>query len=200
MPLDAANKVSLLGLSKDSWIDAKSCGYAYQRANYNAKRISNGLKVLTIVAALITAITGIVNLGWLTLIPGLLTSGLAAVESAFTPTKKAPEYANCMIELEKVQDQLTDFSVMVDSMEDVASGTNAHRTIVNRFREIKKRTPVTPSREDKNNAWEDFRLTTMADKLREARRAAGQPLPANEEPSEDQSEDRFGIVAATRPT
>ena len=92
MPLTPQQKLDLLASAREKWITAESSLYAYERGIKLAKSRSDLLKILTILSALLTAACGIVNIQWLTITAGLLTTALATVERLYTPAENFQKY------------------------------------------------------------------------------------------------------------
>lgn len=198
MALTPQNKVDLLSSARDIWIDAKSHWYAYGRALESSKKISDWLKIGTILSAVLTTATGFAEYMWLTISTGFMTTVLATVERQYVPTENYLKYSECKADLDGVHMQLNSFSRRLDALKDYAAGDQNLVDLHGECIRIRKDSPITLSSDDKKMAEEEFKTSTIALMLDRAKRELDATLPAVVEPFPELPEDALDVVAVSR--
>lgn len=115
MALTIQQKLDLLSSSKDSWIKSKSYWYAFSTALDNSKKNGDILQVGTIVLALITTLSGFIEISLLTIASGVFTTLLAFIEKQYVPVENTLNFANCKKYCEDYHSELVYFAIDLDS-------------------------------------------------------------------------------------
>ncbi len=146
--INAQDKVNLLVLVRDLWLDANAHSHAYDRALRVSKQRSDWLKLGTIVSALLTAATGFVETVWLTVVIGLLTTALASIERLFLPAETYSKQSECKYKLEGLKRKLTSFSMTLDAVPDLLAGNQSLDNMGNELIDVKREMAVWVSPDD----------------------------------------------------
>lgn len=201
MGLSDSQKVYLLNLVKDNWLDAQETLHAYVRIFSVNKKISDWLKIGTFIAAIITALTAAIPallsknpiFIWLTPISGFLTAVLVAAENQFSPTKRTQDTWEYRNQLDTIKRDLSSFPMYLDSFPDLKSAMDALNQIVNRLTNTKK-IPMEIKKVDKDLAQAEYENSAIAKMI--LRFASADEDIA--EPNDALGYDAPGVVEVTR--
>jgi Protein of unknown function (DUF4231) len=197
MGLTAQQLHPIYTLAKEDWLRAQSTSSAYERAFRRDGRISNGLKVATIVAALLTAVsTASPSLRWATVMAGVLTAALAAVDQQFSPSKSSQKYWDCCTQLESIKRDLSMVVIAIREAQDLSAATEALSAVTDRLKEA-THIPTSINDADRQDAREAFRATTIAQMIDHADTELGFSIQESTA-SLEMAEDAPDIVPAFR--
>lgn len=199
MALSAQQKLDLLSLAKDHWLNAESTACAYERALKSAKQRSEWLKIGTIIAALLTTASGFAGETWVTVVTGLLTTALATAERLYSPTENHQKYWGCRIELFGGKDNLVTFFITLDALDDLMKGAQPLSQFGQQIVAVTQKMPVTSTEEDMRKARDSFQLATMARMIARAETEAGFVGEIEQETMLELPEDAPDVVPAYRP-
>lgn len=201
MSLSTQQKLDLLSIAKEHWINAESTACAYERALKSAKQRSEWLKIGTIVAALLTTASGFANTTWLTVATGLLTTVLATVERLYSPTENHQKYWGCRTDLFGVKENLVTFSITLDVLDDLMKGAQPLTQFAQQIVAITQKMPVTFTDEDMRKAKDSFQFGVMAQKIARAEMEAGfvEDDEDEQESTLELPEDAPDVIPAYRP-
>ncbi|MCJ7626090.1 MAG: hypothetical protein MUO76_21570 [Anaerolineaceae bacterium] len=199
MPLTPQQKLDLLSIGKEKWIDAESSLYAYERAIRQARTRSDWLKAGTILGALLTTSTGFSNVSWLTVGTGLLTTALATVERLFSPAENLQKYWNNRSGLDKTKQDLSNFAITLDTITDLIEGSQPLTQIGQQIIAMKQEMPVMPSDEEKVKAGQAFQLTTIAQITNRLKEELGEHVSYEDVTVVELPEDATDVVPVLRP-
>lgn len=199
MPITPQQKLDLLSIGKEKWIDAESNLYAYERAIKRARKRSDWLKAGIIFSALLTAGTGFSNVSWLTVVTGLLTTALAIIERMFSPAENLQKYWNNRSGLDKTKQDLSNFAIMLDTITDLIEGSQPLNQIGQQIITMKQEMPVMPSDEEKRKAGQAFQLTTIAPIINRLKETLGEPVSHEDVTTVELPEDAPDVVLVLRP-
>jgi hypothetical protein len=199
MPITPQQKLDLLSIGKEKWVDAESSLYAYERAIQRTRKRSDWLKAGTIIGALLTTGTGFSNVSWLTVGAGLLTTALAAVERLFSPAENLQKYWNNRAGLDKTKQDLSNFAITLDTLTDLIEGSQPLNQIGQQIITLKQEMPVMPSDEEKRKAEGAFRLTTIAQITNRLKDELGEPVLHEDVIAVELPEDAPDVVPVLRP-
>lgn len=198
MPLSDDQKRDLLSTAREHWLTAQSTIYAYERAVASSKTKADSLKYGTIIAAVLTTASGFTTNGWLTVIAGVVTTALATSGRVYSPATDYQKYWECSTELDGVRQNLINFSITLDVIDDLLKGAEPLKQAGDQIVNIKKRMPISPTDSDDRRARERFEVGTISQKLNRIMKATG--VTITEEAPEDFElpEDAPDVVPAYR--
>lgn len=200
MGLTREQRLNLLSVARDHWLDAQGTSFAYERAFNKAQQTSEVLKLGTIVSAMFTAGSPFVGIGpWLTAVTGLLTAMIAAIEKSYSPAENSKKYWECRAELENVKRDLRTLAITLEEVKALSAGAEPFNQAGRQIGAISQRMAVTLSKADKSRALGDFNGTVIANMIsRLNAELTSIPLDYEDE-SAELPEDAPGVVAAYRP-
>ena len=118
MPLSPDENARLQRRVTDHWVDAQAIIYAYDRAYKRNRKRSEFLKWGTIISAIATAGSAVIQPQLLSTVSGVLTAGLAASDQAFSPNRNVNELWDSQSKLEAIKRELVD---LIDSLDTLSS-------------------------------------------------------------------------------
>ena len=199
MPLTPQQKLDLLASAREKWITAESSLYAYERGIKIAKSRSDLLKILTILSALLTAASGIINIQWLTIAAGLLTTALATIEKLYTPAENFQKYWANRSGLESAKQDLTTYAITLEEMQGLVEASKPLDQISQQISTLTQQMPRLPEAEEKERAQNNFNLTLIAQIINRLQEASGVAVSAEIESELELPEDAPDIVPVYRP-
>jgi hypothetical protein len=199
MPLTPQQKLDLLSIGKEKWVDAESSLYAYERAIQRARKRSDLLKAGTIFGALLTTATGFSNVSWLTVGTGLITTALATSERLFSPAENLQKYWNNRAGLDRTKQDLSNFAITLDTLTDLIEGSQPLNQIGQQIIAMKQEMPVMASDEEKQKAGQAFQVTTIAQITNRLREETGVPVSHEDVTVVELPEDAPDVVPVLRP-
>src|SRR2546430_1165332 len=130
--LTADMKRDQFHVARDHWIEAESKICAYRREFNRTRRLSNALKWLTIVSAIMTALSatetavarGATWKPWATAASGLLTAVLATIERLYKPDDRMQALWDCAKKLEDVKRNVVAIATGIKSAEAIGEGSD----------------------------------------------------------------------------
>lgn len=152
MSLTKEQKLDLLAGARDHWLSADAAMKALDRHYAKSRKMSDVLKIGTIAAAVLTTFSGFVEVYLLTIIAGLITTGLAGYERSFAPEEKCAQFPGFQSELKKAKNELYSFAVHVDDVEGLSAGTERLTGIWNNIDEVLRKSTVSVKPADKDAA------------------------------------------------
>lgn len=201
MGLTCEQRLNLLSIARDHWLDAQSTSYAYERAFNKAQQTSEVLKIGTIVSAVLTAGSPFLGFGtWLTTVTGLLTAIIAAMEKSYSPAENSKKYWECRTELDNVKRDLRTLAITLEEVKDLSTGAEPFNQAGRQIGVVSQRMAVTLSKADKNRALGDFNGSVIAAMINRLNIKLSSMSPDDEDDAViELPEDAPGVVAAYRP-
>lgn len=200
MALSPQQQLDLLSVAKEDWINVESDILAYKRALKDFTTRSDGLKIATIVSALLTAATGFINLSWLTVVTGLVATALATFDRVYALPDNLQKIWSCLNDFDTVKSGLSNFAVQIDSFQTVQQGIQVLGQLESTQKDAKKLIMVVTLDKEKEKATSAFAGCTIDRIIRRIEGDTGIRVEHPEEDNLDLAEDAPGVVAAYRPT
>jgi hypothetical protein len=164
MPLTAPQKQNLFLLAKERWLEAESRLLAYERRFKRKERLSSLMSYVSIIAAVIAAITAqFPNATWFATIGALITAILTIVDKVLAPAADADRYWNSRSDIDEIKRDLVTAAIQIEVADDLAAGTQPFSEIAKRIAQVT--TPYEVTGEDKTQARESFAGSVISNLL-----------------------------------
>lgn len=163
MPISKEQRLTLYKLARDHWLEAHGTLSAYERDYRKNKAVSEWMRRGTLASAVATALSTATPWQPLTIVSGILTAALSAIEQAYAPSKSSQAFWDCRTQLEGIKKDIVTCVIAMESATDLASGMEPLNQIAKRLTEgTKVPFEVLPSdREAAKQALNDSVLAGM---------------------------------------
>lgn len=161
MPISDAQRLTLYSLARDHWLEAHSTLSAYNRDYKKSKAVSEWLRHGTLASAVVTAASTATPWPPFTVVSGLLTAALTAVETAYAPAKSSKEFWDCKSQLEAIKRDIVACAIAMEGATDLPTGVEPLNQIGKRLTEGMK-VPFNISPTDRQSAEQAFKASVLA--------------------------------------
>jgi hypothetical protein len=185
------NKLDLFLMARDHWLKATTTKLAYERSFLRRDFLSNSLKILSVVAALLTAASSILQHFQVATGVAIITAIVTVVERLYAPSSESQKFWHCCNQLEGVQRELAEAVYAIENAKGHPNDA-ALRELGKRITEVTK-TPFRIDAEDKKKASQEFLQSLIYVFIR---RYEGTPEP--EDDLADLAADAPGVVQVMR--
>ncbi|MCA3019187.1 MAG: hypothetical protein ING73_06830 [Rhodocyclaceae bacterium] len=161
MPISIEQRLTLYRLSRDHWLEAHATLSAYEREYRTNKSVCVWMRRGTLVSAVLTALSTATPWPPLTVVSGVLTAALSAIEQAYAPARSSQAFWDCRTQLEGIKKDLVVCVIAIESAADMASGMGPINQIATRLTEGTK-VPFDVLASDREAAKHAFRDSVLA--------------------------------------
>jgi hypothetical protein len=162
MPISVEQRLTLYGLARDHWLEAHGTLSAYERDYRKNKSVSEWMRRCTLASAVATAVSTATPWQPLTVISGVLTAALSAIEQAYAPSKTSQAFWDCRTQLEGIKKDIVTSVIGMEGASDVATGMGPLNQIAQRLTEGTKM-PFDMLQFDRDSAQHAFNNSVLAD-------------------------------------
>jgi len=161
MPISIEQRLTLYRLARDHWLEAHGTLSAYERDYRKNKTVSEWMRRGTLASAIATALSTTTPWPPLTVVSGILTAALSAIEQAYAPAKSSQAFWDCRNQLEGVKKDIVSCVIAMESVTDLASGIEPLNQIAKRLTEGTK-VPFDVLQTDRDAAQRAFYGSVLA--------------------------------------
>lgn len=161
MPISTEQRLNLYRLARDHWLEAHGTLSAYERDYRRNRLINEWMRRGTLASAVATALTTATPWPPLTVIAGILTATLSAIEQAYAPGKSSQAFWECRTQLEGIKKDIVTCVIAMENATDLTSGMEPFGQISKRLTEGTK-VPFEVLASDRDSAERAFNGSVLA--------------------------------------
>lgn len=196
--LTSEQKLNLLNLAKDQWIQAQSIIYAYERGFRRSRTFSDKLKIGTILLAVLTGLSTLQGkIPFLALATSVLTAVSAGLERLYAPQNLSQILWDCRSNLEEIKRDIAYGVMELDITQDFASAKMPLSQCSKRLTDV-TREPFDIEESDQAMAQDKFKETVVASMIARYSPVAVLGLRSDEDKPSLLGTDAPGVVAVIR--